>query len=207
MINIDGKIYIKVDITGAEDIVDSATNFSLTIKESAGNVMPICSFTIDLPPELMDYIVNEGVDVLITLGFDQDSAKQSTWKMFNWEINKGELTAVMSIPRNFVNDSEIKVYNDTSIDAIRKVASLYFTPEINVSGYSDRMKWIRYGISARDFINEVWLHSYNSNKLLMPAVIASTEIGVNSKGVFRLNDIKNKSNALKISDEENGADY
>lgn len=208
MINIPGKCYLNIDITGVKNLVDIATQLSLTIKESAGNVLPVATLTISSSPSLLDYISNEGVDVLITLGFSMDDAKQSKWKIYNFDISKSTLTAFMSINRSYLNDSEVKVYEGTSVEVIKKVASEYFSviddkgkSTIEASGYSDRMKWIRHRLVARDFVNNVWLHSYSPGKLIVPAILAQTPVNSNIDGIFRLKDICNKSTITDVRDD------
>lgn len=195
MINIDGKCYFKMDITGFPDIIDDTVFFELRIKESAGNVLPIATFKYNLPPQLTNYIVNEGVDINITLGASQDSAIETQWKMLSWEINKSTLDAILRLKPEYLNDRIIKVINSSSVNAIKEVAEDYFELYENFNtetgSFSDIMKWISYNIHPRDFINEVWIHSYSDGKLLIPAILMD--------GKFRLKNVMDKSKFYNIA--------
>lgn len=186
MINYPGKLYIKANFRSEDvssgEIIDGETNFQISIKEVAGNILPVMVLDVDIPNIAIDFYSNEGVEFQLTYGHSEDSSVTSSWHMYKFNLIGSHLNAILTPRRTFVNDKSIEVINDSSINAIEKIASRYFKVEKESTRiFDDRMKWINPNDTIRNYIDQIWLHSYGEQALLLPAILAD--------GTYRIREV------------------
>lgn len=70
---------------------------------------------------------------------------------------------------------------------------------IKLTSTNDKMKWVQHGNSMRDFVNEVWLHSWADDRLMMPVVSAFKAESSDKAGTFKLIDLTDHSKPIEIT--------
>lgn len=200
MILIEDRLFFKMDISGFPDIVDSHVAFEFEINEAAGNILPTANLKIDLPNPALDLIINEHVEVRIQYGSTQDSAIETSWRIYEFELKGSTLYATLGFNADYYNTTTLRSIEGNSSDIIERVAKENFDKvQIDTLSTADLMQWVNPNNSDKMFIDQLWLHSFREGSLLVPGILAD--------GTFRLKDILDKSDVQTISRSEEESDY
>jgi hypothetical protein len=207
MIQLNNRIYFRLDLGNLEDVAGPETAVSLTVGERLGNTPPAAELTMDFPPELQDYVFHELTNVSMLIGFSEETAVKSRWQVAGLRKTDGGFMLTLTPDRGYITVSEYKAYRNTdSAGAIKEAVGKYFCTEdlngkstLGVSNCHDKMTWLRCQQTARDFVDEVWLHSYKAGSLMVPGITANIlGRGKNKFGTFRLIDLCNRESVIEI---------
>jgi hypothetical protein len=212
MIQLADKLYLRIDVGNLPDIIDSDGVVNIVMQEELGNKLPLASMDISLPLELHSLVGNELTTVTVFLGYNEEYSTISKWQVAGFQEIDDTLRLQLTINRDYLEKPKFKIYKQRdSISTIKSVVEEYFgtilpdgkSSAIQVSNFNDKMDWIQYGIPCRQFVDEIWLHSYKQNCLLLPGISANIyEQKKDNFGTFRLVDVSDRSNAIAIHWEE-----
>ena len=177
---------VQISNNKYENLVYSDQLYSLTLVEVIGNFLPMFQLSFrDMDFDKLHYL-NELNP--ITIGYqieDQLVTNQFIIKQKKPSILNGCYDCSISGYLNkfdyFKGVPKVPFIQGSSVEAIQQEASAYF--EVSTSGLQtdDTMNWIHNGKSARNFIQEMWTHSYSPDNLAI--------IGIGLDGTFRLTDV------------------
>lgn len=202
------NLKLQVGVGGLSDIVSASTNFEVSIIERLGNNVPTAEMKITLPYELAPYLETELAEVRLAFGFSDEEMVYSRWQVVGFTEHLGVTTFSLTTDRAYLNDTAYKAYDDFSVNAMKAVVKKYYAIKdaegkdtFQVSLSSDKMNWVQCGVSMRDFVDELWLHSwYGGKTLVIPAITAGMpEASADLAGTFRLIDLTNHKNAVELS--------
>lgn len=212
MISLNDKVWMRIDVGNLEDIITPEDNLILTIIEQAGNNIPSGMLSINLPVELQEYLSHEFTKITISLGYNEDNPVISRWEVSSFRKEAtGILRIGLSLNRDYINVQGFKSYPQmSSIDVIKKAVSEYFDIDTDLSNFNDKMTWIQNGISCRDFIDDVWLHSYKDGSLMVPLITGNLKSEKTDRlGTFKIIDLcdyKDKVIEIRRDDKDGTRD-
>jgi len=203
------NLRLQVGIGSLGDFVDRTTHFEVSIVERLGNNVPTAEMKVALPYEFAPYLETEMAEVRIAFGFSDEEMLYTRWQIVGFTEEHGTTTLALTTDRAYLNDTACKAYKDGfSVNVMKKVVQKYYEIK-NADGNdtfqaalsSDKMTWIQSNVSMRDFVDELWLHSWFGGKTLtIPAITAGIFDGSSNKaGTFRLIDLTKHENAITLS--------
>lgn len=187
---------IQVSNEKYESLAYSDQIINLTLQEVIGNFLPTFSLTfIDNDFDKLSYINEKSP---ITIGYQvgqQMVTNQFMIKPINPQYTSDTYTIAIG---GYLNKFEyfkglpiVPYIKGTSIDALRALGGAYFgndnvltTTGIFEDGKSktaDTMIWLHNGKNARNFVQEIWKHTYTPNNLVM--------LGIDLNGRFKIFDL------------------
>ena len=158
----------------------------ITLIETIGNLLPMFKLSFrDNNFEKLQYL-NELNPV--TIGYEinnQRISNQFIIKQKKPSMTDTEYDVTVAGYLNkfdyFKGVPKLPFVQDTSVNAMIQVASQYFETQATELQTDDNMNWIHNGMNARNFIQDMWKHSYSPDSLPI--------IGIGLDGVFRLSDL------------------
>lgn len=161
----------------------------VTLIETLGNILPMFSLSFrDNDFEKLQYL-NELNP--ITISYEMDNQKVSNQFIIKQKkpvlLDNYYIVTVSGYINKFdylKGVPKVPFVQDTSIMAMKTVASSYFNEvEVseNLTKVNDKMNWIYNGMNARNFIQDMWKHSYSPESLPI--------VGITLDGVFKIIDL------------------
>lgn len=188
-------LFLEVNLGELKDILTPNSAFQFIITERAGNVLPIIEGHLSVPTDAGQLFINQGVELSITYGQTEDTAVETIWRFTGYRLTGNSLQFVGRLNLNYSKNRTVEVLNTNSVDAISDIASRYFDVEGTPTGFSDTMKWINPRSTELEFVNQIWLHSYKNDGLLIPAITAD--------GRFILKDVLDIENIISFGNDLN----
>lgn len=191
MIGIEGQYRASFSIGDIKDFLKEEQLLCFKIIEDTSNVLPIFQLDICIWDEKILKYVNEGKELVISLGKTIHQMTESRFKITkSIPIRNGEHKIDLHMVGIFaempyLTDKKILITDKiTSIDALKQILGQHpkFTFSTNISSTQDKMNWIQPNITNRQFVTHIWTHTYIPDSF--PA------IGTTINGEFRYRDIK-----------------
>ena len=192
MINVTGAYVFDLEVGPFKDFIESRDLVEFTLIEEAGNTIP--SFDLKFRfsiPELRNYLIENNV-IKVTIGSSDEDKVSIPLRIFKKNLqNYGQNRYYAEISGFYDALDYMRGTHTTSVsnsgspisglDAIKNVASQFFTFDTNIEDDSSLQKWLCCRKSYREFLTDIWYRLGLPNK----AVPLMT---VTKDGVFRLYD-------------------
>jgi len=189
MIGIDGKYIFKFSIGDKEDFIMPNELRGFTMVENAGNILPTFEMTFESADETILSYLNEGNPIKVSFGRSADDMVDVELMKVVLEVgHMGDLkytfriVGIMNSMGYLSSSNKFISTNKSGVETINEIVSKYFKFVSNISKSEDSQIWINPSLPDRNFVNELWLHSYKSNSFIAT--------GITSGGEFVLSDIK-----------------
>lgn len=170
-IGITGQYYISFGIGDYTDFIREEDLMEFTLVEETGNFLPTFRLSFESSDESLLGILNESNELTVSFGVDQRNTHETGLMIHNlqsmrtgpdrrWFGVKGTLfqTTYILNPHAYISE---KV---SGIEAIKEVVNTnnYFSWDSNIDKDAsyDMMRWVQPNIPDREFVNNIWLHSY-----------------------------------------------
>ena len=189
-IGVKGQYWAMFEIGGIKDFLKEEQLLCFKIIEDTGNIIPIFQLDICIWDELVLKYINEGKNLIISMGKTIDKMTSATFKItksvptpegeHKIRVHMVGIFAEMS----YLTDKKVLITDKiTSVAAIQQTILKHkgFTFSTNVTS-ADAMHWIQPNITDKKFVSGIWTHSYIPDSF--PA------IGTTTTGEFRYRDIK-----------------
>lgn len=165
MIIVENQFCLAFNIGGKSDIIQVQDLYEFTLVEEAGNIMPHFKLRGKVSPAIVKYL-NEANNLEVTLGTTPNDV--SIVSLFitgivsapNEQSYDIACEGMLARPGYFSNCRTGITDKKTALEVIRSIAERYFEFDTNVSATDDSQYWIQYGISDRQFLQQVWMRSY-----------------------------------------------
>jgi len=165
---------------------------SLLVVEDAGNLLPTFRLSFSTAdPELTEYELSE--NSLVQISFGTDSQNQQLYDKFkptkfevhmNPRANGEYIAEVVGIldRHKFLSDASIRAFAGNSSSVMKIIAQeclvgdLESDPIISNTS-SDSMTWLQYNITPKEMVQQLWMHGYfDDNVLMVPAITSSGQL-------------------------------
>lgn len=188
MIGVDGQYIAWFNIAEKKDFIEEDSLLSFTIIEEAGNVLPTFELMFTQDDSKIIKYINEGNILGFTFGKSLESAQYTTRlritsKNIVRQGSKYQITITgLTNTLDYVASCKVRQFAGMSgVAAIKSVCSEYFSMVSNVSTSTDSQTWVQYNTPDKEFVNQLWMHSYIPRSFLA--------IGITIENKFILKDI------------------
>ena len=189
---------IQVSNEKYDSLAYSDQIINLTLQEAIGNFLPTFSMTfIDNDFDKLNYL-NEKSPITIAYQMNEHMVSgEFIIKPVNPQYTSDTYTVALGGYLNkfnyFKGRSAVPYVEGTSVDALLALGQSYFGEsntlvtsgiydlENNKSKTDDNMIWLHNGKNARNFVQEVWKHSYSPESLIL--------LGIDLDGMFKIFDL------------------
>lgn len=187
MIGVEGQYVLTFNIADFQDAIDQDNLASFKLIEEAGNVLPMFEVVFTTTNLILVETLTEGNTLNMSIGKTQESMREAELTILSAERTRvGDGSFALKITgfynaMAYLTNKKVSSKRGTSIDTIKEIASSYFTTDITVTS-DDSSFWLQQTISDRDYVNNIWFHSWVPDSCPM--------IGISSAGDFIMRDLK-----------------
>lgn len=190
MIGVEGQYLASFSIGDVKDFLVEEQLLCFKIIEDTGNVVPIFQLYISIWDEKILKHINEGKDLNISMGKDSNSMVEAKFKIIkSIPMRDGEHQTKIQIfgvfsEMSYLTDKKVFITDKlSSLEAIQQIIGKHtnFTFKTNMSPPSDKMYWIQPHSTDKDFVTQIWNHTYLPNSF--------PGIGITIFGEFRYMDV------------------
>ena len=196
MIEYKNQMKMSFSIGPYEDFINEENMSILKLVEGSGNIMPMLELRFKIKQPILISYLNETNTLKVQLGV-KEIKYDLEFKIKNKHIDmKSDGNYDITIRALMNNNSYLLVPKRrtfgnatsdgkevTGLEVIYAVASENFTAiETNIGKSEDSMLRIQYGISNKQFIDEVWETLYTPDTFVL--------MGITSTGKFKVTDVK-----------------
>ncbi len=187
MIGIGSQYTLTVTIEGYHDFLLPTDLLQLTIEERIGLFLPMMRMTFVVRDEGALSEIKENNNIVLTIGKDQPIRTmvfRPLKKVIKRRASNEYLVSVSAVQHktDFLTKPRIRNFIDNSLNVMSTVLSEHFEVKVESKTPSDSMNWIQYNIPDKKFLNEVMLHSYIPDSVILPCI--------HSDGIAYLRDIR-----------------
>jgi hypothetical protein len=189
MLGTEGQYLFKFSIAGREDFIEEEDFHLFKMIEEAGNVLPQFMLSFTTYDDDILALINEGNDIEVSYGADRDSLTDSILVVQHKNIARSGDSKMIIVVTGFysalgyITDTKKFIStNKSGVEVISDIVSPYFTPDFNISKSSDQMNWVQHNITDREYVKNLWMHSYLSNSFI--------GCGITMDGRFILKNVK-----------------
>jgi hypothetical protein len=192
-LGIDGQWYLVIKIDDTENFITAQDLVNLEIKEKTGLILPEILLVFKTRNEDILSTFNEGSKIQITLGLNKD--ENFTSEFISLSLNSEPLgnnyhKIVCTGLLNTLSLLDTKIYisdkKNAVEEALNQLNNIFNNIDTNIFKSDDKgQNWIQYyGLSNRQFISNLFLHSWLENSWL--------SLGISMDNTFVLRDILKK---------------
>ncbi|MFA5071266.1 MAG: hypothetical protein WC511_02735 [Candidatus Pacearchaeota archaeon] len=188
MIGVEGQYRASFSVAGFKDFLTEEQLHIFKIVEETGNILPTFELIFEIDEEKIIKYLNEGNVLTVTMGKTLNELEDSVLIPMKVQPTKvGENKFAVRIvglyhALKYLTDRKVSISDkNISTTTIKNIVSPYFTFSTNASP-NDSMHWIQTNITDRNFVTQVWMHSYIPDSFMAAAITMT--------GEFRLRDIK-----------------
>ena len=170
MITIKNQFTCRITAGEFKDFVLTEDVISLTYMLSAGLAVPYFDMTFILRNQEVLKYLNEGNIINVSMGKDELDMCGMQFRLIsditteNYTLGSNvTIKGVLHRPK-FITLAKNAKFDDQSINIIKSIASKHFSVVSNIGRTNDKQEWTQTGISDRQMIRDVWLHSFIDNQ-------------------------------------------
>lgn len=165
------------------DFIQESDLLDFTIIEEAGNVLPTFELVFNIQDDRFLGVLTETNDLKVSFGRDDDDRIDTTLHIASLDSTghgQGKRTVVLSgflTNVSYIYNSEMTISDKKSaVEVMRDVAERHnFTPDFNVDTSSDQQHWIQPNVTAKKFVNDLWLHADRTDSFLAMALTVDSK--------------------------------
>lgn len=189
MISVKNQFYFSISLDNFKDFIlpENLSFFSVT--EQAGNILPYFELEFYTKEKKLYSRLHDGKTLRIQFGKSSDDYEEMEVYPVKFPVERYGTNALkislkgFLAKANFLNQPRVSIYPQKSgVEVVKSVVSKHFTPIFNVEKSLDKMNWIQYNVSDRNFIFDTLMHSYTKSSFIACAITADSK--------FILKDIK-----------------
>jgi hypothetical protein len=194
MISVEGSYTATFKIAEFDDFLDRSNFVRCIIVEETGNVLPTFELQFFLNKnsqtdmKLINYL-NEGNIIEIVIGREEPYLTNVrmiiTHKIIVATGDERYSVVLTGIYNAFEYLSDCKMLgaNGDGVTVLKQVVQEHFLTDFNLLTSKDvAQDWIQPNIPDKQFVDELWMHSYIPNSFIMTAITCD--------GIFKLKDMK-----------------
>lgn len=203
------RFIMTLNLGGVKDAIDTAELVNFIVWQEAGNVLPTCKLTFKTDkPEVIKAALGEKCLIEGSFGRNLDTQYQFKFRAFKsipmplFEVRRMYFFTIYGILDNreyLVNDkvrSFSKKRSDEVFQSIAEEQGFTYTAD-DVEDMNDKMTWLQCGVSDKKMVDDVWMHSYHDEQIIVPGI----GIDQQGNGEFFLIDLKKqfeKADKVKV---------
>ena len=194
MIGTIGQWKAQFKIGNFDDFLSKQDFVSFVLVEEAGNILPTFDLQFYVYKNLAEVAhifsyLNQGNTLEVSLGRDDPTLFNIRLKITHTTITRSgeeryyvKVTGILdAFP--YLSSCNMRAIQGTGIEALSEVVNDTFDPDFNVNASQDAaMIWLQPNIPDKQFVDELWMHSYMPGSFLMTAITCD--------GKFRLRDMQ-----------------
>lgn len=191
MIGVEGQYRASFSIGDIKDFLREEQLLVFKVIEDTGNTIPIFQLDIQIWDDRVLKYVNEGKELVVSLGKTIDKMTDSRFKITkSVPVRDGEHKYTLHMvgifaEMSYISDKKVFISDKvSSLDVMRQVLTRHekFSFDTNIASTQDRMHWIQPHATDRKFVSHIWNHTYIPDSF--PA------LGTTLGGQFRFRDVK-----------------
>ena len=189
MIGVEGQYIFKFSIGSKKDFIATNDLERFVIIEECGNVLPTWEIEFSSEDKELLEVFHEGNPLEVSYGVTKDDMVDTKLSISKkvvsrygdqkyYFIAKGVYYAL-----SYITTPQIQVTDKKSgLEVVKSIAGNHFEMDASKETSSDKQNWIQPNVSDKQFVEEVWKHSWLPNSFV--------GIGITTDGKFIIRDMK-----------------